>query len=304
MSGVDLSSVMNEDHPLASGGHLGDNGLLVEDFVAVTAGATYRSENWSTTGRVEYRTGELVNRYAANLGALRRIGEVRNFGALFTYARAESKDDGPSTQAINLQMSWANRPVSSRWAWLNKLELREDKVWNAVAGEPGPIGGPDLLVSGDQRSRRVINSLSVNFVPLNERDVKGGNDAREFIERGEYSFFWGARYVSDKIGVDDVDGLSNIFGADARFDITDYLEIGAAGTVRISGDGNAYTWSGGPQIGATPFKNGYVTLGYNYMGYRDADFEDARYTRSGPYITFRLKFDQDTFQGLGLLSKP
>ena len=304
LSGADLSSVMNEDHPLASGGHLGDNGLLVEDFVAVTAGATYRSENWSTTGRLEYRNGELVNRYAANFGALRRIGEGRNFGALFTFARAESKDDGPSTQAINLQMSWANRPIDSRWAWLNKLELREDKVWNAVAGEPGPIGGPDLLVSGDQRSRRVINSLSVNFVPLNERDVKGGNGAREFIERGEYSFFWGARYVSDKIGVDDVDGLSNIFGADARFDITDYLEIGAAGTVRISGDGNAYTWSGGPQIGATPFKNGYVTLGYNFMGYRDADFEDARYTRSGPYITFRLKFDQNTFQGLGLLSKP
>lgn len=303
LSGVELGAIMNDEHPVASGGHLGSNGLLVEDFVAVTAGATYRSDNWSTTGRVEYRNGELVNRYGANLGALRRISEGRNFGALFTFARAESKEDGASTQAINLQLSWANRADHSRWAWLNKLEVREDKVWDAVAGEPGPIGGPALLVNGDQRSRRVINSLSINTVPLDERDVDGGNGAREFVERGEYSFFWGARYVSDKIGADDIDGLSNIFGADFRFDLNDVVDVGAAGTVRISGDGNAFAWSGGPQITATPFKNANITVGYNFTGYRDADFEDARYTRSGPYVTFRMKFDQDTFQGLGLFGK-
>lgn len=300
LSGVDLGSIMNEEHPAASGGHLGSNGLLVEDFVAVTAGATYRSDNWTTTGRVEYRNGELVNRYGANFGALRRIGEGRNFGALFTFARAESKEDGASTQATNLQLSWANRASRSRWAWLNKLELREDRVWDAVAGEPGPIGGPSLLVDGDQRSRRIINSLSINTVPVEERDVDGVAGAREFVERGEYSFFWGARYVSDRIGADDIKGLSNIFGTDARYDINDMFEIGAAGTVRISDEGKAISWSAGPQVGATPFKNAYVTLGYNFTGYRDSDFEDARYTRSGPYVTFRMKFDQDTFQGLGL----
>ena len=32
----------------------------------------------------------------------------------------------------------------------------------------------------------------------------------------------------------------------------------------------------------------------------DRDFEDARYTRSGPYVTMRLKFDQLSLQSLGL----
>ena len=35
-----------------------------------------------------------------------------------------------------------------------------------------------------------------------------------------------------------------------------------------------------------------LIIGYNINGYRDRDFEDARYSREGAYVTFRLKFDQ------------
>ena len=50
----------------------------------------------------------------------------------------------------------------------------------------------------------------------------------------------------------------------------------------------------------TPFDNSNVTLGYNFVGFEDRDFEEARYTRSGPFLTFKLKVDQTSFQGLGL----
>lgn len=41
-----------------------------------------------------------------------------------------------------------------------------------------------------------------------------------------------------------------------------------------------------------PVKNANFIIGYNFNGYRDRDFEDARYSREGVYVTFRLKFDQ------------
>ncbi len=296
LSGIDRAAVMNPDHPVASGGHLGANGLIAEDFVAVTAGATYRSDRWTTTARAEYRNGEETNRYGLTFGALRRISEGRNFGALFTLARANSKDGGPSTQAIDLQLSWANRPEKGRLAWLNKLELRDDRVWNAIAGAPGPIGGPALTLNGDHSSRRILNSLSLNLVPVGER----GNGEAAFFERGEYSFFWGSRYVSDRFGTDDIDGFSNIFGGDFRFDVNSMIDIGAAGSVRLTGWGDQIAFSGGPAVGITPFQNAWVSLGYNFTGYRDRDFEEARYTRSGAYATFRFKFDQNSFSGLGL----
>lgn len=55
-----------------------------------------------------------------------------------------------------------------------------------------------------------------------------------------------------------------------------------------------WSWSGGPSVGVSPGGNLWVTAGYNVAGYRDRDFEDDRYTRAGPYLTLRAKFDQRT----------
>jgi hypothetical protein len=56
----------------------------------------------------------------------------------------------------------------------------------------------------------------------------------------------------------------------------------------------------GPNIGIKPFDNGWISVGWNLVGFHDRDFEEARYTRSGPYVTMRLKFDQLSLQQLGL----
>jgi hypothetical protein len=59
----------------------------------------------------------------------------------------------------------------------------------------------------------------------------------------------------------------------------------------------AVSFSGGPSAGVSPAANIWVSAGYNIAGYRDRDFEDDRYTRQGPYVTMRLKFDQSTLGG-------
>lgn len=305
LSGISATDVLNPNQPVASGGFIGraGSGTITEDFVAVTMGATYRGTDWSATTRTEYRDGELSNRWGISAAVLRKISEGRSFGGLFTWTKAKgdtqtSGQRATSTEAASLALSWANRPDDSRWAWFNKLELRSDAVRDAVFGAPGPIGGPGLLVSGTVDSRRAINSLSINFTPLETpNDVLSNGKKRDnFVERGEYGLFWGTRYTSDRFGLDDVKGWSNIFGADFKFDLNDYVSVGAAGTVRIGTGNRTRDWSGGPQLTVTPFKNANVTLGYNFTGYRDRDFEEARYTRDGVYLTFKIKFDQETFE--------
>jgi hypothetical protein len=136
----------------------------------------------------------------------------------------------------------------------------------------------------------VINSLSVNYTPIDNRNGS-------FIERGEYALFWGTRYNTDRVGADDVKGWSNVVGADLRFDLSDVADIGASGTVRIGTGGRNIAWSGGPTLTVTPFENANITLGYNFVGFEDRDFEESRYTRSGPFLTFKLKFDQNSLAG-------
>lgn len=289
IGGINPADVVNIEQPVASGGFRGNSGELTEDFTAITAGATYRGDRWSWTGRAEYRDGETTNRYGLTTAILRQIGEGRAVGGALSWFRAR-ENGGAQTTTAQAEISWAHRPGNSQWSVLNKTEFRYDAVRGAVAGQAGPIGGALLEIDGDAKSRRVINSLSLNYTPIDEQS---GN----FVERGEYALFWGTRYATDRFGRDDVKGWSNVLGGDLKFDISNVADIGASGSVRVGSNGKNISYSFGPLLTVTPFKNANITFGYNIVGYEDRDFEEARYSRSGPFVTFKLKFDQTSLAG-------
>ncbi len=291
IGGIKRGDVLNPLQPVASGGFLGSDNTLTEDFVALTTGASYHGDRWSWTGRAEYRDGDSTNRYGLTTSVLRQIGEGRAVGGTLSWFNAK-QTGGASTTNMQAEISTAIRPADSRWSVLNKTEYRYDAVRGAVSGLPGPIGGVGLTIDGDAKSRRVINSLSVNYTPIGQDD-----DTAAFFERGEYSVFWGTRYVFDKFGKDDVSGWSNVIGGDFRFDLSQVADIGVSGTARIGTNGKNIAYSGGPVLTVTPFENANISLGYNIVGFEDRDFEDSRYTRSGPFITFKLKLDQNSLAG-------
>jgi hypothetical protein len=139
----------------------------------------------------------------------------------------------------------------------------------------------------------MVNALSINFTDGRIGGASGW----------EMSFFWGSRWVSEKFGDEDIGGWSNVVGGDLRFDISESIDFGLAGTVRGGLDSDSFAWSAGPSLGLTPFDNGWLSVGWNFAGFHDRDFEASRYTRSGPYVTMRLKFDQTSFEGLGLRTR-
>ena len=292
IGGIDPARVVSQAQPVAAGGFLGQDGTITEDFTAVTAGATYRDDRWSLAGRIEARQGDRTDRYGLNVSMLRQLGEGRTFGSAFSWFRANEKA-GQTSESTNLSLAWANRPAQSSWSWLDKLELRRDAVTNAVAGLPGAIGGAPLLVTGNASSSRIVNSLAINWSPVDA-------DEGRYLGRSEVSVFWGSRYVSEKIDRDDLSGWSNVVGADVRFDLGKHVDVGLSGTVRQSTGGDAISYSGGPSVSLSPFENSYITVGYNVVGFHDRDYSDTRYTRSGPYVTLRLKFDQNSLGALGL----
>ena len=88
--------------------------------------------------------------------------------------------------------------------------------------------------------------------------------------------------------------------ADFRFDLNNMIEVGAAGSIRHGVRGSSFAFSAGPSVGIRPFDNGWLSVGWNVVGFHDRDFSEDRYTRSGPYVTMRVKFDQLSLAGLGL----
>ena len=292
LSALDPARVVNPDHPVASGGHLGENRSMGEDFTALSLGAAWRSGLWSATLRGEMRAGESAHRKGMTLGALRQLGDGSMIGAGFSWTKAKSPA-GAATEVLDGAVALAHRPAASDLALLAKLELRADRVVGAVAGEFSPTGRSALTISGNGQSSRLIASLSGNWTPRS-RDGSGE------IQRHELGFFTAVRHNFAQLQGFDLAGTTLIGGLDLRYGLGPRFDLGLTGTVRASLADKTTAYSLGPQIGFTPTKDVVVTAGYNFTGFHDPDFAAARTTMKGPFIALRMKFDQGILNWMAL----
>ncbi|MBX7495782.1 hypothetical protein K3172_07920 [Qipengyuania sp. 6B39] len=295
IGGVDFAQVINPAHPAASGGHLGQNGELFEDFTAATLGASWRKDRWAATARGEYRDGEFADRKGLIFGAIRQLGEGSVVGSGLTWTEAEG-ENGATSEIMDAAISFAHRPDNSRVALLGKLEYRSDKVTGAIAGETGPAGRTALTVTGHAESRRLMASLSTNWSPRGEDE----DGAEGFFQRSEFGLFLGGRYNFDRFDDFDLAGFTALVGVDARIGVGERFEIGGRATMRSNVTDGYTSFAFGPEIGFTPTDNVLLSVGYNIEGFRDRDYSAARNTDQGLYATIRMKLDADSFSFLGL----
>jgi len=267
-AGVDQSNTIrgpdlepfNPNAPLASGS-------LADDFTAVFAGAQYRSALWSLTSRVEARNSDREDRRLFTAGLYREPVSGHAFSLAVQLIDSDFTR-GADTAAQNLQFSWAYRPVESAWIVLDRLDLKRD--------EHG--AGADSM-----GSQRIVNNLNVN---------------REFGALMQLGVQFGGRCVVSTFDEERYKGLSALVGVDFRRDLTERYDVGAQAASLHSFESGVSENSLGLDVGATFMQNLWVSLGYNFVGFRDADFSAGRYTAQGPYIWFRLKADQDSLRQL------
>lgn len=256
------------------------------DYVAVTGGAGYRAGKWAWNGRVEYRRSDANNRWGITTDVLRSLGQGQTLAGSFRYYDVTDKD-GQRAVSMAGDLSLALRPADSRWSVLERLQFRKE---SADAGFTGKnVLGVPAYGNGFQATLRVINNVSLNY--------RTGDEGRG--HGFEATVYYGSKWVRGSFGGDDYQGYIDAAGFELRKDVGPKFDIGVQGSVQHAWSRGTFAFSGGPSIGASPAGNLWITAGYNVSGYRDRDFEDDRYTRSGPYVTLRLKFDQKTLGGLG-----
>ncbi len=268
---------------------------LTEDYLALTSGLTYRADIWSWTGRAEYRNGETEDRYGFTSNFLR---QAREGVAFATGTQAFRTTNATSTGNLaSLDLSWAWRPLGTQWSVLDRLEFKYEDAENTTALAtplPGGLFGFDSLVANSAQSRRIINNLALNHVSREwTQDDRSGNLFRRY-ERNQWSLYYGAKYAMDTFDGEAYNGYTDMIAAEVRHDLRSWLDIGLQASTLNSWSTGTRSYSFGPQIGASPVKNGWITLGWNLRGFTDRDFDAARYSAQGPYLQLRIKFDQNT----------
>lgn len=285
---VDTSSTLagkapeqNTLNPAAVG-----SALSTEDFTAVSLGAAYRAELWSWNGRAEARRGDRSDSWALRTAYLRQLRE--GVTAAVTARADETKTSAAAvSRGYEVAGSLAWRPLDSRWSVLNKLELRGEFAHGVVQGVHRPGYGATARSDGD--TTKLINNLAINY------DSDRGDHRKGAVQA---SLYHGVKLVRGRFDGETRDNIVQIIGAEARWDVSQRVDVGLNLALRHAPKGGQVAYTFGPSVGLSPAKNTWISVGWNVVGFNDRDFESAGYTRQGGYITARIKFDQMSLAGL------
>lgn len=252
----------NPDAPFASGSFNGD-------YLAAFMGATYRGEFWTFASRLENRHSDQEDRRVLSGGFYREPVAGHAF-AMSATAFDSQFSSGDDALVGEVQLAWAYRPATSAWVVLDRLDLKHE-------------ARNDL--QGQFESARIINNLNASW------------QLNPWMQLGTQV---GARYASSTFDDQRYSGFSGLYGVDMRRDLTNRFDVGVHGTLLNSFDSGVSDTALGVDVGFVLAKNVWISVGYNFTGFRDDDFEASRYTAQGPFIKFRMKADQDSFKDLSL----
>ncbi len=247
--------IFNTNVPRASG--------TKDDFAAVSLGTGYREDKWSWDWRGEYRYSEVEDKWGLVSGI---YGEPKNGLGMSAGARlflTDPETAGVSTNA-DIRLGLAYRPQNTKWIVLDRLDLLYDEQ-----------NGADF----DFNNWRIVNNMNLNL-KLNSKT--------------QVAMQYGAKYVRDTIDGDGYSGFTDLIGLEARYDVTQRWDIGVHGSVLHSWNSNQFDYSTGLSLGCNVFKNAWVSVGYNFLGFEDDDFSDGHFTAQGPFVKFRIKIDQQS----------
>ena len=241
------------------------SGSVNDDFTATYLGAGYRGDLWDITSRIEFHMGDVSDKWNLLAGANHQLAEGKIVAMSLALLDEELAQGGIHTSAdARVGLAW--RPVNARWVFLNRLDL---------------VFSEDVADGFDTRARKLVNNLNVNFRP---------ND------RNQLSLQLGAKYVVDQIDDVHYDGVTGLFGFEYRRDLSESWDIGLRGATLRSFASHVGKRSYGLSVGHNPWRDLWITLGYNVEGFDDRDFVAADYTAQGPYLKLRLKLDQSVLR--------
>jgi uncharacterized repeat protein (TIGR01451 family) len=250
-------------HTLDSSGTPGTGDLADDDFTALSLGAGYRADVWSWSSRAETRFADDEKKWNLLSGFI--VEPIQGLGlSAGVQLNITDADLGQDDTTGDIRLSLAWRPKNTRWIVLDRLEFKFDSTDGS---------------GSEYDSRRIINNLNLNFTP---------------DHRLQLGLQYGAKYVLDTIDDDTYTGFTDLIGLEARYDITRHWDVGLRGSVLHSWNADQVDYSTGVSVGYAMVKNAWLSVGYNITGFEDQDFSAAAYTAQGPFMQFRLKFDQQT----------
>ncbi len=241
------------------------SGNLDADFTSLYFGTLYKADDWTVNTRTEWRNSDAERRAGLFGGFYREENQGKAFSASLQFFNSQ-RDVGADLTNADIRLSWAYRPVGTRWIFLDRLDLVYE----------------DLKAPGTEAETwRIVNNLHANYM---------------ISRHNQLGLQYGVKFTRADIDGSDYNGFTDLVGVDWRRDLSPRWDIGLQGSLLHSWNSDVIDYSLGADIGYSFARNVWLSFGYNITGFDDEDFSEARYTARGPYIRFRIKADQDNLR--------
>jgi uncharacterized repeat protein (TIGR01451 family) len=255
------ASPLNVNTPLASGTMPTASGQM-SDYTAYAVGGAYSEKMWNANARFELRNASSDRQRNLLLGLQRMLDGGRNLAVGYTLR--QSNGLAANTRDTDLRLSYAHRPNDSRWVWFDRADyITQHSDASGIA----------------LKSEKLVNNLHVNYLP---------------IRRTQISMQYGAKYVTDSIDNTDYKGYTDLLSTEIRHDLNQRWDVGAWASISHSYHAGVRNYGMGASAGFKVVNNVWLAVGYNFRAVDDRDLAAANYRAHGPYLTLRMKVDQDT----------
>ncbi|NOT34126.1 MAG: OmpA family protein [Candidatus Eisenbacteria bacterium] len=229
---------------------------------SVTSGLEYTHDpSWKGTARLEFRTESNREQWLGSLGAARKLARDWTGLARSTWFLAPDEDRAEGRSQFGIAWRQTDR---NQWDALARYEHRFDKD------------------AGDDPFERSVHILAsdLNWHPMRAWTLSGKAAAKWLTDERE----------SLTIRTD-----AQLFSARATVDLTPRFDLGLIGRGLYSDHFDASQTGLGVELGAILVRNLRLGVGYNVMGFSDADLGGGDRTDRGPYVRFGFKFDEGLF---------
>ncbi len=245
-----------------TGGYEHGQGNGGDRYDAINGDLSYRNERYTWRTALGYRVG----------GGERQL----DFNAAFVLEHSSSTAMGASLQmhfldaeefqrTIRASLAYAYRPLQGDWILLDRFDYKND-----------------LDSESDETS--LVNHFHLNYSP--------------FDSPWEIGLQYALKYTLDTIDGERFESWSDLLGATVDYSFDDRWGVGAQASVVHSYTGGDFDFAGGVYLSYSPIRDLQLSLGYNFAGVEDEDFNALEYRYKGPYLRVRMKFDTQDLKQL------
>ena len=220
---------------------------------------------------MEWSRSSTSQTWLSSIAAAAKIDSDNTFLARGIYN--EETNTGPGAGGIHLgriQMGLATRPVAS-------------DLWNGLALLEYKRSANTLLTPGlGTDERAYIFSTHVNVQPT-----------ADWVVNGRY----GAKRASDFTNGFTTTGITQLIGARSVWDLDALWDVGVQAYSEFAPrDLGGHQYAIGVEAGYRIIKNVWLSVGYNFQGFRDLDLAGEDFTQRAFYLRMRFKFDESLFK--------